>query len=55
MAADVVAAEYAITMLDPCHVIAFLLSIVEIVAKALTEAAHGTINDATMCFAQGYT
>ena len=50
VAVDVVTAEYAIPMLAPRRALEFLLSVVDIAAKALAESAHGTTNDATMCF-----
>ena len=55
VAEDVVTAEYTIPMLAPCCTLAFLISVVDIAAKALTEAAHSTIDNATMCFMRGYT
>ena len=55
VAADVVTVEYAISMLAPRRALSFSLSVVDIAAKALAEAAHGAIDDATMCFARGYT
>ena len=50
VAADVVATEYTIPMLVSRCALAFSLSVVEIATKALAEAAHGTTNNATMCF-----
>ena len=42
-------------MLAPRRALACLLSVVDITDKALAEPANDTINDTTVCFAQGYT